>query len=98
MVKIRVEITEEGFDGGLLDGPETPAMTTVLNVEEIGTLGELEEFFRHIAVAAGFFYVGEVECKKYAFTHIEGEPLSKYERKKMTELLASTRVEEGDEI
>lgn len=87
MTKIRVEITEEGFDGGLLDEPETPAMTTILNVEEITTLGELEEFFRRIATAAGFFYVGEVRCKKYSSVHIEGAPLSGYERKKMAALL-----------
>lgn len=90
MTKIRVEIVEPGFDGGLLDGPVTPAMTTVLNVEEITTLGELEEFFRRIATAAGFFYVGEVECKKYAFVHIEGAPLGSSERKKMAALLDKT--------
>ncbi len=94
MAKIRVEITEEGFDGGLLDGPVTPAMTTVLNVEEIGTLDELEEFFRRVATAAGFYYVGAVECKKYACLHLEGEPLSHYERKKMTDLLSLTDEQE----
>lgn len=94
MTKIRVEITEEGFDGSLLDGPVTPAMTTVLNVEEIGTLEELEEFFRRIAAAAGFYYVGAVECKKYACLHLEGEPLSRYERKKMKDLLSLTDEQE----
>jgi hypothetical protein len=89
MTKIRVEIVEQNFDNSDLDDQERPSMTTTISVDEIGTLSELEEFFRRIATAAGFFYVGEVRCKKYSSVHIEGEPLSSYERSRLAALLLS---------
>lgn len=63
MSKITVKIECEAWDAIEFFDQAEPEMTITIETPEITSIAELEGLFYKVAQAAGFTYVGAVDCK-----------------------------------
>jgi hypothetical protein len=70
MSRIKVEITSEPSESANL-GAYFPIEKQTIEFGEIHSIGALEAAFVSIALAAGFTYVGAVECVRFKSVALE---------------------------
>lgn len=68
MSNIKVIISEVDYDSTTESFPVT---TITLDCEDVDTVQKLEGLFKAVALAAGFIYIGKVECKSLKNLEVE---------------------------
>lgn len=62
MSKLKVEISEIGYEGMSMFSESLPEGTITLQFGDVTSIGELQEVFKLMAINMGFGYVKGVEC------------------------------------
>lgn len=68
MASIKVIIENVDFDAS---GDAFPVTTFTIDSEDVDTVTKLEGLFRAVAHAAGFTYVGAVECRSFKSLEVQ---------------------------